>query len=40
MDDEMYDAQIHTFDNLYACVSDFFKRSYLYDATKFTVVGM
>lgn len=40
MDDEMYAAQIETFDNLYICVSDFFKKHGLYDTTKFTVVGM
>ena len=40
MDDEMYDAQICTLDNLYVCVSDFFKNNQLYDTIKFTVVGM
>lgn len=40
MDDEMYAAQIETFDNTYSCVHDFIKLQKRFDDVKFTVVGM
>lgn len=40
IDDEMFDSQIKTFDNLYDSVSSFFKQNNLYNEIKFTIIGM
>ena len=40
MDDEMYAAQIDTFDNTYSCIHDFIKLQNKFDDIKFTIVGM
>lgn len=40
MDDEMYAAQIETFDNTYSCIHDFIKLQNKFDDIKFTIVGM
>lgn len=40
IDDEMYNAQIKTFDNIHSYINNFFKQDANYNKIKFTIVGM